>query len=476
MVRHLVSWFVCLVVSLAALCVLVLVYFNWNDAPLQPEVANAIEPHVPSQQELEGNRFFMMNALAAPASVDAMKLGVQHFQEQQKAYASWLNGQLGSGEFPESEHFDSILPYGLRCSNEQSNCYDFYIGNKEVLGIWLDTEQNVIDRYLSIAEEGVYEEVLIPCICAPLPNYVNLVEASELVNIQATLLFERGERAQAYALWRRNMQVYRKVSDGARTLIGGMIATVMARKQLRVLSEVMATVSATDTDIDMTPLAEIILMAKPQLKSAYQGEMAWSMAQHKNMPRYFLEASQDNGHLVEVCQEGNKGWEYQFTLLLTEHLYLPHETANAMFIRWQAIAGLTDVAAPELETQVEIIEAKEQALGGWHIGSVYMRNPVGQAVMRMGGGAQQHLSYFFKMHDVEGYRRLVYLQLLAHQQKPRRADMAQWLKRQSRDLANPYTQEPMYFDSSDGALVFMGKANASTKELKPMEYRVRLFD
>ncbi|MBW2465704.1 MAG: hypothetical protein JRF02_00240 [Deltaproteobacteria bacterium] len=89
-------------------------------------------------------------------------------------------------------------------------------------------------------------------------------------------------------------------------------------------------------------------------------------------------------------------------------------------------------------------------------------NPVGKLIL--GPMIFGFTPYSFRMYNLEGLRRLVALQLAIREAGTERDGISGFIKNAGESFNNPYTDEPMEWNSQDGLLVFTARENIGLKK------------
>lgn len=99
-------------------------------------------------------------------------------------------------------------------------------------------------------------------------------------------------------------------------------------------------------------------------------------------------------------------------------------------------------------------------------------NPIGKILNAI--AVAPYDSYTARVHNLDGFLRLVSLSLAAKQQSVRAADMPAFLARAQPNLRHPYTNEPMFWDSNNRTIYFNGMGEKHDDELLDKRIGVHL--
>ena len=99
-------------------------------------------------------------------------------------------------------------------------------------------------------------------------------------------------------------------------------------------------------------------------------------------------------------------------------------------------------------------------------------NPVGKILNTI--AVPPYDNYTARVHNLDGFLRLVSLSLAAKQQSVRAADMPAFLARAQPNLRNPYTSESMLWDANNRTIYFNGMSETHDEELLSKRIGVHL--
>ncbi|MEG0919970.1 MAG: hypothetical protein RSD57_04670 [Comamonas sp.] len=154
--------------------------------------------------------------------------------------------------------------------------------------------------------------------------------------------------------------------------------------------------------------------------------------------------------------------------------FLHGETLNTSTQHLEKINNISQLPAHEqapafAEYQQQADELSSSCGASW----MRMRNAVGSCVAAM--SLPVYLSYLQRVSDLDGSPRLLLLQRKALAESIASADMPAWLETTPQDLRNPYTLQPMQWDTASSSLIFEGKEKQSQNTNRSSSCRIRLF-
>lgn len=154
-------------------------------------------------------------------------------------------------------------------------------------------------------------------------------------------------------------------------------------------------------------------------------------------------------------------------------LFKSRASTNQSFKRFSEIAATSRQPAPEFLKVMRERLASDQYdwkwwLSSWHFGY----NPVGKILNAI--SVAPYDNYTARIHNLDGFLRLVSLSLTVRQLSVRDADMSMFLARESSTLGNPYTNEPMLWDPDNRTIYFYGVSEKYDDDLLGKRIGVRL--
>ncbi|MDR2875462.1 MAG: hypothetical protein LBV44_05990, partial [Methylobacillus sp.] len=150
-------------------------------------------------------------------------------------------------------------------------------------------------------------------------------------------------------------------------------------------------------------------------------------------------------------------------------LYLPNASCNAAYRQWQESLRLSRLPPEQLKAEAAKFRqaTADTAPQPWAL-----RNYVGNVLLSI--AIPDYAAYIERAHDVEGYHRLIRLQIAALHERVPPGQMADWLAGQAPELKNPYTLQPMQWDAATQSLVFTGEQAQSQNPEPKNVYRALL--
>ncbi|MDR2219280.1 MAG: hypothetical protein LBE24_01720 [Methylobacillus sp.] len=436
-----------------ALALSVGIWWLTHDEPLMPEVAAALRFEPPAPETMRDNGYFTLLGLGAPPDEDALVAGQRFFAAQLQSYESYR--RTGKSEpFADSHHRIDQRPSS--CNAEVDDCYAYYVAHAEELKANLAEHATLTTHYLSLQDKPVYEEIVPPYFAIALANYPDAVDASALIDMRAALLLNEGHVDEALALLETNAQIHHKMMQGSRTMIGFMISLAMDVRQQRLISSALRHVPALSADHAQRLDALVSSLASVPITAALEYEMQTQLLLYDTLPKMASIADEED-YLV------NGPW---FNLL-----YLTNATLNTAYRQWQEPLRLSRLPPDQLAKEVAVRRKTGDATESSGL-PLPSRNYVGNVLLSM--ASIDFMIYIERAHDVEGYRRLIRLQIAALHERVPPEKMPEWLATQPPELRDPYTLQPMKWDAATQSLVFEGKQNQTQNPEPKNVYRAWL--
>lgn len=461
-------WLVGILLTLIAVALLLplgavaaLWWANRHDDALRPEVAAATAFNPPSAEAVQRNGYFTTMGLAAPPDQDAHAAGQRFFAVQVAGYQRFR--QTGDDPAVTPPPFQPTEAPGapLRCDAATPDCYAHYVAHAPAVGQRLADQAVLVQRYLSLRDRPVYEEVLPPYVGVQFAYSQHLIAASELVGMRAALAWQAGRRDEALTLLATNARLHQRLWSGARTLIGGMSALAMDLRQQRLVAGLARTLAPGDRGAPWATL-QALLATPPPAPDMLLGERQLSLG---TFDMLLLQTWLDT-----LVQQPAPRWAAH---RLTRMAYLPHATLNAAYDAWQQTLALASVPADQFSARADAQrDAWAAGLHGEGQLPVRLRNATGHVLLGMTGAFTMQ-PFLERIHDVEGHRRLVRLLIAARRDAVPAADMPDWLARQPDALRDPYLKRPMAWEADTQTLVFDGRQKNPQNEAPQHLYRVR---
>lgn len=462
------SWLLLVLGGLAAMGMAALIAANWNDDALSEAAQQALHYTPPTEQVLESNGYLILMGLDAPAERDtvgnAMALGRKRLAREIER-RRWVetHGDRQDGMPPSIDVENSgedVLPARLRCPVGESDCFAWFVRHGDEVQALAKTHQALLHRLAAAASAPQFSNPAPLYLLADFPPYGRLVRAHELWLAQASLELMHGQPQQAMDIARQAVQLRSRLANSSNSLIAAMIALAMQHRELRWFSDAIAQVTPPTSTSVSKEIEELLSVATGSLRSTMEGEMRFVAS------GFYLYTTVD---LFTESWDEPPAWWQRVLNKASNWAYLPRQTLNLSIDFLQQAQAINSLPAHQQgDAFSKVMQQLDGACAPWK----RLRNIAGTCLAAI--TAPSHQSYFQRVADMDGYRRLVLLQHRAAAEQVAALDLPTWLAQSPQQLRNPYTLEPMQWDAATSSLVFEGRENQHQNPNQSSVYRVRL--
>jgi hypothetical protein len=412
-----VAWTVLgLVVFILAWLLFALVINRFDEAPA-PELA-LWERELAKPDLDPGNAFVLAMGLDAPAGADA-----------------WTAGQaliLARFRRPDAVPPATSTWSTLACNPARQppiSCVAWYEERRGAIEEYLRSTAYVDDRYLqTMAKPGFYEWMPLGDING-IPRYSPLAEGAQRHDARIALDLRTASPESLSRRAAEHLAFQRRVLAGSGSMIGKMIAVSIHRRTLSLVSDLAAA----------KPALASALLREPGLLQEL-GESERSMLRPLKAEIFFAATALREDMNRESASDADDSSVLQQLARRASLLFLrPNETINTALRRNLALATWCQTAPSNLSrTPLPPSLAEPSASDLWAV--LWPANPSGRVIEMI--AAPMFPGYCRRVHDVEGHRRLVVLQLVAISQGVPAMEAAL----NKPEFMNPVRGEPMAWD------------------------------
>lgn len=433
---------------------LLLAAINAFDEDLKPE-ALAFADFSGETITPEQNGYFAWVGLRAPVGEHPHTHGMQ--------IVAQLNKKLDT--VPHDVHdiidHDTVLgPKALKftsnlaslCGRDATGCLDRYRPKSGEIEKQVRENKVLLERYRSLYRYPHFQETLKPRYYAHI--FYDPGSVSSLARAQYALHALRGNPLLALRELREDTEFWRRTLAETRSLIGKMLAVAAIQRNAQLTSEIVARYPTDKNTLALGTQAVLPLTdVERDLTKVYRNEFAIHMYLFG-----IVSAEQSTPCTTEFI------YDCAVDKLTRTFLFKPHASTNLSFERFSEIAARSRLPAMEFLKGTKERLASDQYGWKWWLSSWHFAyNPIGKILNAIAEPA--YANYTVRIHNLDGFLRLVSLSLAARQQSVRDADMPLFLARASSNLRNPYTNESMLWDADNRTIYFFGMSEKYDDEL-----------
>ncbi len=453
------QWSVIVFASLLIGVPLLLAAINAVDQDLRPEAiafADLSDDNVPDKD----NGYYAWVGLAAPIAENPYALGMKAVSEVNKQLAVTPMGQIDTATLlgPQRLQFKGNMT-GL-CGRDSKGCLVRYRSKTADIRNALRDNRILLDRYRSLYTYSHFREVTLPRFAAPI--FTEPAVLANLLRAQQGLVALQGNPKMALQNLRADSAYWRRILEQSRSLINRMLAVAMIHGNAQLVSEIVANYPLHHSILDSAAdAARPLLTSETDLGKVFRYEFGYGMHLFTNLPAYS----------TQPCL--SESWtECQFNKLTNSLFVKPNATINLHHEMYSAAIELNRLPAPEFITALRARQVSEQAQSDWPWSWHFAYNPGGKIATFMSNTI--YASYTARIHNLDGFLRLVSLQIAVKRASIRDIAMQKFLADSVPDLHNPYTGEAMLWDADARAIYFNGYNEKADDDLLSKRIEVRL--
>lgn len=441
---------------------LLLAAINAFDEELKPE-ALAFADFSGETIAPEQNGYFAWVGLRAPMGEHPHTRGLQ--------IVTQVNDKLDAvpHDIQDFINFDTFLgPTALKfsnnlaslCGRDETDCLDRYRAKTTDIEKQVRENKVLLERYHSLYPYPHFHETIKPRYYAPF--FYDPGSVSSLARAQYVLHALRGNPSLALRQLYDDTLFWRRILVETRGLVGKMIAVASIKRNTQITSEIVARYPTDKTTLALVTQAVLPLTDQERdLTKVYRNEFASTMHFFATVPTEKL--AQCTTESIYDCA---------IDKLTRTFLFKPNATINQNFESIGRIAARSKLSAAEFLKDTKENLASDHNdwdwLSSWH----FAYNPIGKILNAIAEPA--YANYTARIHNLDGFLRLVSLSLAVKQQSVRDTDMQMFLAHESPNLRNPYTNEPMLWDADNRTIYFYGISEKRDEELLGKRIGVRL--
>lgn len=414
------------------------------DLEVQATLTAVAQAPAPEQE----NGYYALLGMHAPAEVaDIHAYG----RDQLDRYHRVLVADPEMSEeyrFPEPA-LDFRGDKALLCSPRTSACLPRAVLSADALNHALEMNKALLARYHALYRYPRFVETARVHRTAPVPKYPSKAHEFVLATIAGDVT--RGRTTAALEALSADTRHWRIVLADTRTLVTKMVAIAYLIGNYHLLSEILA---AGPLDPANATQAQAMLTELTASERNMTEVLRWEFAAYDS-------ADTIKRSIVEGLQGPNKDNAVRSLLArLGAPLVQVNATRNMVYRDYMTVAALAAAPAREFDARRAALAAEHAVKFHWH----FLYNPLGKMVYLF--GEPVWLPYVARVHDLDGYIRLVRLQLALNQAKTTPTDVPAFLARSTPGNTDPYTGKPVTWDPETRTLSF--RARGSRPKESPM--------
>lgn len=416
-----------------------LVAINWHD---EKPSADALKlqriildrPAVPDT----ANGYVLALGIAAPQAQDPIALG-----RTRKQFLASLKPSIEQFAVLPGEDIDyrasrpeAISALANACKKGDEACLRQVRQDPEQVAQWLASEAWLLERYRGLVRLPQWQDTIPKGLNAPFPKYAFVLDGQQLLLMRAWQLSCDADGDAARELLQQDLAFWRMVLRSTDMLITKMIAVAAIDRNFSVGN--LALRELHGAGADATPPALWTTPITPEERSmrrALAGEWFLMAAALDTL----LGPDVDLGKLLDA-NVGDR---------LLRPMVKLQATKNLQAARMVRLASGLDVdyrdLAPAIQAMAQDSTTRKDAF--------HLYNPVGHLLDRA-GASSDYIGYALRVSDLEGTRRAA---LLAAELRAGSTATTDPLDRvRTTTLRNPYTDEPLQWDTATRSIVFVG--------------------
>lgn len=442
------AYLMLVVVALASLVYVL----NCRDEELKPEVAAMLKLQAYRVADRD-NGFFLASALHVHSSLDALAAGKELFHaEERRFYANPAAYRPGAESVPPSDLPRVNWNWG-KCMEHAENCLQDLLTHRAGYESMLASSSVLLQRYRQLLGMPDFEERTIPAMAFMPGTLANVARASGMNVATAALEIADGRLRQGMDRLENNSRFLHLLMRNTTTLISRTVAVRLLSQQTRVLSELMARYpQLVERHGDalarsLRPLS----MAEQDFTAVFQNEARFG---------FFMFQSLDQGDASADDASAIMRLMAAVTLPLTQKNVL----CNMYYDGFKPMieqARLPPSQYASLRQASAAARAKQMDASNFP----YV-NFISKSIAKILIGLTPHdslLTYMERSADLDGYLRLVSLQLALRQSRIAEQEIPVFIGHAAPELRNPYDDKPMQWNAKDRQLEFMGRGSDGQK-------------
>jgi len=449
---------------------------NWNDDTLSPAAQQLLEPSRNTAADAS-NGYFTLLGINAPKETDAHAAGLRIQAGYERQFREQPMRITFANDEPEiKQTADDIKAWdALHCSLTQADCVTHYLRNAPIVRERIKAEGALLARYAEIMRLPAYEQKLIPSYSIsirPFPHET-FDRAARLYLAMAVLDIEAGHADEGISGIVANISLHRRQLASSRSIFSMSASIGMLREDYEILSEVLEhwpALARTQAD----SLAKILRPLDENETDFRQFLQDTARTSAFVLAHSGERASQDSpGDLA--TKDGR--WSRLRAALTGRCCFLPNATLNLAATYWSDLAQAGHGSAATLDARKQRFMAiyTPKLTAPFRAPWTAIRNPGGIVLMAVIDGNGRLFADMERLHDLDGYIRLVTLQSALRRDQVAGNAASAYAAKAPPGMRNPYNGEAMRWDAASSSLLFEGRPGASADPPSAKKgYRIKM--
>ena len=426
-----------------------LLLINLFDESLLPEAA-AFGDFSSEQVTQEDNAYFAVIGFYARRDADPHQRGVE--------VVKTINARVQSNEAINVEELQISHLLGADridfkgdgwpfCKGEAERCLPVYFDKRHEINRAVTENQILLSRYSRLYRYAHFKETIRDTLISIYPNYAN--SAYYTVLAKTGLQAAQGQVRQALIALEQDTGFWRRVLRDSRQLVSNMVALARVKRNMELLSEIIATqqLDATAQAAAERVLAPLTLEER-NLRDAMRTEYVVSTD---------LLKSPFTRYRQYIPEEDRPAWDNILSTTISALFYQRNATINMTYRQYRKLAELAGLPAQEFVPRLRQLQTQDEARLAAPYRWDYLYNPAGKVLFAMGASSSViYGRYMGDAHNLDGLMRLVAVQLTIKQQRIADHAVMGFLERLDDSYRDPYTGAPLRWDPETRALYFEG--------------------
>ena len=332
-------------------------------------------------------------------------------------------------------YFDACGPRGPACRAAFESAWPAF-------DTWNDSEAWLLERYRTLLKMISWREFVSRHVVAPLPPYATVMDGQKVLLLHARIRAANSDSSSVKELLAGDLRFWRRALESSDLLISKMIATAAILRHFKLGAGIVSALPTTQVQEAMPAEWSVAITdAELSMWRCMTGEWILTSGTIRSLESELAESLPTDDSIVDKAIAS-----------FSSPFFQPQDTIN-LFAEQYALAAKMIEGVPLAEYEAatnRVTELAERATReAFPPRSLY--NIPGRIVL---GYGPDYGSYARRIGDIEGVRRAA-LAAVSLQEEQVLTDAVPAALAAS-PLRNPYNDQPLAWDASDGAVVFRG--------------------